>query len=74
MCSAPEAGCPAHKRAAALQAPPNAPRVLVAAIGPVAAEAIAALGVQVDLVPAHPKLGHLVAALAPALAARSAGH
>ena len=70
MCSAPEAGRPAHKRAAALQAALNAPRVLMAAVGPVVAEAIAAHGVGVDLQPEHPQMGHLVAALAPALAAR----
>ena len=60
----------AHDSVAALQAALNDPRVLVAAVGPVAAEAVAAHGVHVDLVPAHPKMGHLVAALAPALAAR----
>jgi uroporphyrinogen-III synthase len=60
----------AHEQAAALQRALNDPRVLVAAVGPVAAEAVAAHGVGVDLVPPHPKMGHLVAALGPALAAR----
>jgi uroporphyrinogen-III synthase len=60
----------AHDQAAALQQALADPRVLVAAVGPVAAEAVAAHGVPVGLVPAHPKMGHLVAALAPALAAR----
>jgi uroporphyrinogen-III synthase len=60
----------AHDQAAALQRALNDPRVLVAAVGPVAAEAVAAHGVRVDLIPAHPKMGHLVAALGPALAAR----
>jgi uroporphyrinogen-III synthase len=60
----------AHEQGAALQRALNDPRVLVAAVGPVAAEAVAAHGVIVDLVPAHPKMGYLVAALGPALAAR----
>jgi uroporphyrinogen-III synthase len=38
--------------------------VVVAAIGPTAAEALAAAGAPADLVPAHPKLGYLVAAIA----------
>lgn len=60
----------AHDEGAALQRALNDPRVLVAAVGPVAAEAVAAHGVQVDLIPPHPKMGHLVAALGPALARR----
>jgi uroporphyrinogen-III synthase len=44
----------------------NAARLLVAAVGPVAAQASLAHGVRVDLVPEHPKMGHLVAALAAA--------
>ncbi|HLH26901.1 MAG TPA: uroporphyrinogen-III synthase [Chloroflexota bacterium] len=60
----------AHDQAAALQRALAVPRVLVAAVGPVAAEAVASHGVRVDLVPDHPKMGHLVAALGPALAAR----
>ncbi len=60
----------AYEQADALRAALNQPRVLVAAVGPVAAAALAAHGVGVDLVPPHPKMGHLVAALGPALAAR----
>jgi uroporphyrinogen-III synthase len=60
----------AHEQGAALQQALNDPRVLVAAVGPVAAEAVAAHGVGVDLIPEHPKMGHLVAALGPALAGR----
>jgi uroporphyrinogen-III synthase len=60
----------AHDQAAALREALNRPRPLVAAVGPVAAEAVAAHGVRVDLQPEHPKMGHLVAALGPALAAR----
>jgi uroporphyrinogen-III synthase len=60
----------AHEQATALQRALNDSRVLVAAVGPVAAETAAAHGVTVDLVPEHPKMGHLVAALAPALAGR----
>jgi uroporphyrinogen-III synthase len=37
--------------------------VLVASIGPVTTEALAAHGVTADLEPAHPKMGHLVKAL-----------
>jgi uroporphyrinogen-III synthase len=60
----------AYGQAEALRRALNDPRVLVAAVGPVAAQAIEACGVHVDLQPAHPKMGHLVAALGPALAAR----
>ena len=60
----------AHDQAAALQRALDDPRLLVAAVGPVTAQAIAAHGVRVDLQPAHPKMGHLVAVLGPALAAR----
>lgn len=63
----------AHDDAGALQQALNDRRVLVAAVGPVAAEAVVAHGVHVDLVPEHPKMGHLVAALGPALAARDPG-
>ncbi|MBX5492586.1 MAG: uroporphyrinogen-III synthase [Chloroflexi bacterium] len=65
------AAAEAHDQAPALQRALNDPRMLVAAVGPVAAEAVAAHGVRVDLQPEHPKMGHLVAALGPALAARS---
>lgn len=38
--------------------------VIVASIGPVTSEALSASGVHVDVEPAHPKMGHLVLALA----------
>jgi uroporphyrinogen-III synthase len=60
----------AYEQADALRVALNQPRVLVAAVGPVAAAALEAHGVRVDLLPPHPKMGHLVAALGPALAAR----
>jgi len=50
----------------------NQPRLLVAAVGPVSAEAIAEHRVKVDLQPDHPKLGHLLKALGAALAQRTA--
>ena len=59
----------AHDQASALQRALNDPRVLVAAVGPVAAQAIEAHGVRVNLQPEHPKMGHLVTTLGPALAA-----
>lgn len=39
-------------------------RILVASIGPMTSEALARLGIEADIVPEHPKMGHLVAALA----------
>lgn len=60
-----------HDQGEALQAALNDPRVLVAAVGPVSAEAVEAHGVRVDLQPEHPKMGHLVLALAQALGSRS---
>lgn len=39
-------------------------RVVVASIGPVCSEALVDFGVGVDLEPDHPKMGHLVAAVA----------
>jgi uroporphyrinogen-III synthase len=39
-------------------------RVLVASIGPVCAEALGMHGIEPDLHPQHPRMGHLVAALA----------
>ena len=42
----------------------NAPSLLVAAVGPVSAAAIESHGVRVDLQPEHPRMGHLVMALA----------
>lgn len=38
--------------------------VLVASIGPICSEALRQLGLRVDLEPEHPKMGHLVGALA----------
>lgn len=45
-------------------------RVTVVAVGPVAARALEARGVRVDLTPTHPKMGALVAELAAQFAAR----
>lgn len=45
-------------------------RVTVVAVGPVAARALAAHGIRVDLQPSHPKMGALVAELAALFAAR----
>jgi uroporphyrinogen-III synthase len=56
-----------HDQADRLRDALNQPRVLVAAVGPVSADAIASHGVQVDLQPEHPKMGHLVLAIADAL-------
>jgi uroporphyrinogen-III synthase len=39
-------------------------RILVASIGPMTSEALTRLGVEADIVPEHPKMGHLVMALA----------
>lgn len=47
-------------------------RVVIASIGPVCSESLAAHGVRRDIEPEHPKMGHLVAAVAgngPALVA-----
>jgi len=44
-------------------------RLLVASIGPVCSEALEHHGIKVDLEPDHPKMGHLVAALAQRAAA-----
>jgi uroporphyrinogen-III synthase len=60
-----------HGQAEALTTALHDPRVLIASIGPVATEAIRSHGLRVDLQPEHPKMGHLVTALGPALAARS---
>ena len=46
----------------------NAPSLVVAAVGPVAAAAIESHGVHVDLRPEHPKMGHLVMALGERMA------
>ena len=60
-----------HEQADALREALNQPGVLVAAVGPVSAEAIQSHGVKVDLQPEHPKMGHLVLALAAALGPKS---
>ena len=39
-------------------------RVLIASVGPVCSEALEHFGLKVDLEPEHPKMGHLVAAVA----------
>jgi uroporphyrinogen-III synthase len=56
-----------HDQAAALRAALNQPGVLIAAVGPVSAEAVQSEGLRVDLQPEHPKMGHMVLALADAL-------
>ncbi len=45
-------------------------RLVVAAVGPVTAEEWRAFGVQVDVEPEHPHMGHLVVAIGEHLAAR----
>lgn len=62
-----------HGQAAALRRALNDPRVLVAAVGPVAAQAAEAHGVRVALQPEHPKMGHLIKALGQALSRAQAG-
>ncbi|HEY2736304.1 MAG TPA: uroporphyrinogen-III synthase [Polyangiales bacterium] len=53
-------------------------RVLCASIGPVTSEALSARAIPIDLVPEHPKMGHLVSAVAKSgpqlLAAKRAAH
>lgn len=44
-------------------------RVVVASVGPTCATALAELGVPPDIVPEHPKMGHLIVALARDFAA-----
>jgi uroporphyrinogen-III synthase len=39
-------------------------RMVVASVGPVTSEALERLGIPAEVTPAHPKMGHLVAALA----------
>ena len=56
---AADRGIPAQTLSAALNA-----RAIVAAVGPTCAAALAERGVAVDSAPAHPKMGHMVAALA----------
>jgi uroporphyrinogen-III synthase len=62
----------AHGRAADLRQALNNPRLLVASVGPVASEAIESHDVHVDVQPEHPKMGHLIMALATALGNRRA--
>src|SRR5579885_2382145 len=57
-------------RGEALRAALNDPRMIVAAIGPVTARAVEERGIRVDVLPEHPKMGHLVKALESALALR----
>jgi uroporphyrinogen-III synthase len=57
-----------HDQAGTLQRALNDPRVLVAAVGPVTRDAIEAHGVHVDVEPEHPKMGHLIIAIAARLA------
>lgn len=45
-------------------------RAVVAAVGPTCAAALEALGIRPDVVPSHPKMGHLVLALARYLGER----
>ncbi|MGH2460265.1 MAG: uroporphyrinogen-III synthase [Chloroflexota bacterium] len=52
-----------HRGGPALSAALNDPRIVIAAIGPVTARAVEEQGVRVDVVPEHPKMGHLVKAL-----------
>ena len=61
-----------YDTAGALTAALNRPDVLVAAVGPVAGQAIAAHDVRVTVQPEHPKMGHLVLAIADAFRAREA--
>jgi uroporphyrinogen-III synthase len=56
-----------HDQAGTLQRALNDPRVLVAAVGPVTRDAIEAHGVRVDVEPEHPKMGHLITAIAARL-------
>lgn len=48
-------------------------RVVVGSIGPTTSEALVGAGVAPDIVPAHPKMGHLVAAVAEGWAAVGKG-
>jgi uroporphyrinogen-III synthase len=60
-----------NDRGNALRDALNRPQLLVAAVGPVAAEAIRSLGVKVDVKPEHPKMGHLILALGSAFRRQS---
>jgi uroporphyrinogen-III synthase len=59
-----------HGQVAALQLALNDPRLLVASVGPVSTQAIESHGVRVGVQPEHPKMGHVVMALAAALGPR----
>jgi uroporphyrinogen-III synthase len=61
-----------HDQAHTLRDALNRPDVLIAAVGPVSAEALLSHGVKVDLQPEHPKMGHLVTALAQTLGPKRA--
>ncbi len=61
-----------HDRADALQRVLNNARLIVASVGPVATQAIESHDVHVDVEPEHPKMGHLIMALGPAVQARRA--
>jgi uroporphyrinogen-III synthase len=63
-----------HDQAEALRRALADPRVLVAAIGPVARDAVESHGIPVRLEPEHPKMGHLVLALAARLGSPSQNH
>ncbi len=56
-----------YDQADELQRALNDPRVIVAAVGPVTRDAIESHHVHVDLEPEHPKMGHLITAVAAAL-------
>jgi uroporphyrinogen-III synthase len=45
-------------------------RVIVGAVGPTCADALRANGVEPHVVPGHPRMGHLVLALAAAVESR----
>jgi uroporphyrinogen-III synthase len=61
-----------HDRATALHDALNKKELLVASVGPVATDAIRSHDVPVDVEPEHPKMGHLIMALAAAYGAPSA--
>jgi uroporphyrinogen-III synthase len=49
----------------------NRPNLLIGSVGPVSSQAIRAHGLDVDVEPAHPKMGHLILALAEAFSSRA---
>ncbi|HZT09236.1 MAG TPA: uroporphyrinogen-III synthase [Chloroflexota bacterium] len=60
-----------HGRSEALRLALNG-RMLIASIGPVSSEAIEGHGVRVNVTPPHPKMGHLISAIAEAFAQQPA--